>query len=61
MTGAFRRSAYRAVDEAKAAGLPNSAEVVFDAPPGTYRLRLGALKQMLYQDRQAKRRARAAR
>lgn len=60
MTGAFRRSAYQAVEEAKAAGLPNSAEVVFDAPPGTYRLRLGRLKDMLYQDRKH-RRPRAAR
>ena len=58
MTGGFRKAAYAVVDEAKATGAPNSAIVHVVSPPGVWKTTVGELKQMLWQDRQRRRRER---
>jgi hypothetical protein len=60
VTAEFRRAAYAAVEEAKASGLTKRATVTFAARPGTYKVRLGDLQRLLWEDRQHQKRRKAA-
>lgn len=58
MTYEFRKNAYAALEDAQRRGARRDEVLVFDAPPGRYRVRLGDLKTLLWHDRQRRKRAR---